>query len=172
MADYRMRIDGLRKRFLISKFKEELKEYTKYDFQLEDKRKTQIEKIIDVLETGKKNTIKEVNFRDKFNKQNMYTNKIEDYFTQLDNIVYQKRWNSLRDFHKEKKLEEWVKEQPLSEKKKKSLLIDIMEAFKDKKIHTEKNVDYNKTSMKIESISGIEIDNKTDSYNVLKKKKV
>uniref|UniRef100_A0A6C0ADC8 Uncharacterized protein n=1 Tax=viral metagenome TaxID=1070528 RepID=A0A6C0ADC8_9ZZZZ len=172
MTDYRMRIEGLRKSFLISKFKEELKEYSDYNFQLEDKRKNQLEKIIDVLETGKKNIIKEVKFRDRSSKHKIYTNKIEDYFSQLDNIVYQKRWNSLRDFHKEKKLEEWVKEQSLSNKKKESLLIDIMDAFKDKKIHTEKNVNYNKTTMKIENISGIEIYNKTDSYNVLKKKKV
>lgn len=170
MESYKKKLDKLRADNFLKRFEYELKDSEMFEFDSD--RVDNLKKLIRVLKGEEKKDTKDVKYEDRSIKKNTsYANDIKDYFNSLDNLSYKKRWNSMRDFHKEEKLKEFVEQQALDSETKKMFIKDLLAAFNDKKLHTEKHISYNKDLMKIEQINGVDIDIKNSSYSILKKKR-
>lgn len=177
MSNYKIKIDEIQRELFLKKFQNELNEYDILDvneyniIDESDYRKSYLEKIIKIIQAKKNNVVREIKYEAKKEEKNtVYSNNMNNYFNQLNNLMFQKRWNSLKKEHKKEKLIEWVNKQELTDEKKESLKVDIIYEFENKLIYTEKHISYNKDLMEIEEIFSVKIDIPNNSYNILKKK--
>jgi hypothetical protein len=107
---------------------------------------------------------------------NTYTKEktsMNDYLANLENVSYQKPWIKLQDFHKRKKLEEFVnrlnyKNDDGKEKNRKKVLEKLCKGLDDKKYGKNKSViTYDMRKMQITNIDCVIYNKKSDSYKVL-----
>lgn len=88
------------------------------------------------------------------NKLNKKTdeNNLENMFKEIDKYNYMKTWNKLNDFHKIEKIKEFVNENYKNNVDLENLLID---AINEKKLNTQKHVNYDPLKSKIISINAL-----------------
>lgn len=151
----------------IQKYQDEL------DFIKNDNSQQQrIKKLNSIIKYFKnKNPCKEKKliYTDKKSKQCLtYTNNMNDFFKELKNMEFRKRWNNLKINNKEIKINEFVDDLNLSKKFSEKLKDILIKKLREKKIHTEKYINYDRNLMKIIEIDTLDINEETEKITILK----
>ncbi len=109
------------------------------------------------------------------NRQEIKKMNMNEYNKDIENIMFNKPWNKLREFHKIMKIKEYVNNLEYSKKvkekdmikNKKYLIDEICSGLKNKKFGKNKSeVLYDQKNMSILSISSVDYNKKTNLYEL------
>lgn len=91
--------------------------------------------------------------------ENNVKDKIDKMFEQIDKQIFTQKWSKLSDFHKEIKIKEYIEEKYINHKNKNKLLELLLDYLKNKKLKTDKIINYDSKISKIIEIKNlIELD--------------
>ena len=92
------------------------------------------------------------------------THKLDEFIKTLDEYQYKKSWNKLRDFQKKNRLEEYMNRITLDDSDK----IKLFELLKDKKLNSNKSVEYNISDGILINIKCLVLENNKYVVNIKK----
>ena len=157
--NYSLEIDSIRKTLSKQRFVNEL-EYLKEKGDTEeivDEDNWIIERVenLDKIITSIEGSMKEV-------KKDEYKEMLDE----IDRCIYKKRWHQIPEFHKMKKIKEYIFENIDDEATQKKIIDDMNELIYHKKLNGKKFVVYDQTSEKILSIPALNYDKESGEYTI------
>lgn len=102
----------------------------------------------------------------KAGKEQIAKGNYEVMVDELDKYIYKKKWHQLPEFHKMKKIYEYLQEKVENEDFKKKILDDINKLIYKKKLNGKNYVVYDEKQQKIISFPALKIDLKSEKFEI------